>query len=216
MIEYRSMREQDVPSLMGLCSTVWEFERDCSDDKILQHIEEVFLYLAMASGSFSTVAVRNGEPVGVIIGRHKSKYQLYSNLKYGKMLIPPALKLLLSSEGRAFIRSILAADRLQQRMLKNARSNNYDGELVLLVTHPDVQGRGVGKQLLHSFISYMKKNRASNFYLFTNTKCNYPFYDRQGFHCVEKQHVEIQPGIAQTNFMYELQQLPDDEMWQDA
>lgn len=215
MIEYRSMQEQDVPSLMRLCSMVWEFEKGCSNSKTLQHIEGVFLYLAIVSGSFSQVAVLNGEPVGVIIGRHKNNYP---NLKYVRLLLPKVLKLILSSAGRAFIQSILVAERLQQRMLKNTQSDNshYDGELVLLVTHPHVQGRGVGKLLLHVFMTYMKSNQATNFYLFTNTKCNYPFYDRQGFRCVEKQQVEIQPGIFQTNFMYELLRLPDDEVRIDA
>ena len=54
----------------------------------------------------------------------------------------------------------------------------------------ECRGKGIGKMLFQSALEYMKQEKLDNFYLFTDTSCNYGFYEHQGMErCVEKEHI---------------------------
>ena len=42
------------------------------------------------------------------------------------------------------------------------------------------RGKGIGKLLFESAILYMKEQNLDSFYLFTDTSCNYGFYEHHG------------------------------------
>lgn len=42
------------------------------------------------------------------------------------------------------------------------------------------RGKGIGKQLFQLALDYMKEQKLDTFYLFTDTSCNYRFYELQG------------------------------------
>ena len=42
------------------------------------------------------------------------------------------------------------------------------------------RGLGIGKNLFESLLYYMKEQNIQQFYLFTDTSCNYGFYEHQG------------------------------------
>ena len=58
-----------------------------------------------------------------------------------------------------------------------------------ILISPDCRGKGVGKQLYQRFLQYLKNEHLNSFYLYTDTSCNYGFYEHQGMvrRC-EKEH----------------------------
>lgn len=48
----------------------------------------------------------------------------------------------------------------------------------------------MGRELFQTVVDYIKSNSISAFYLFTDTSCNYPFYEHLGLtRCCEKKQV---------------------------
>ena len=60
-------------------------------------------------------------------------------------------------------------------------NKDFDGVLTLFVISKECQGLGIGKKLLSYFFEYEKQNDVKNIYVYTDSKCNYKFYDSQGF-----------------------------------
>jgi len=58
---------------------------------------------------------------------------------------------------------------------------DFDGVLTLFAVTQECQGYGVGNELLNYLFQYLKHKSTNNIYLFTDTTCNYGFYDSHGF-----------------------------------
>ena len=64
------------------------------------------------------------------------------------------------------------------------------------------RGKGIGKKLFQSAMNYINDEKLKEFYLFTDTSCNYGFYEHQGMvrRC-EKEHVfNIEGQTAKMKF----------------
>ena len=88
------------------------------------------------------------------------------------------VSLLSSQEGRAVFRAFWEVDKIDRDLL--SESKPYDGELAFFAVSRSCRGIGIGKMLFQRAIEYMKAQKISSFYLFTDTSCNYGFYEHQG------------------------------------
>ena len=100
--------------------------------------------------------------------------------------------------------------------LLNNCHKTYSAELVLFAVNPTYQGKGIGKKLFQSALDYMTRQRLDEFYLFTDTSCNYGFYEHQGMkrRCETEQLFNINGLSEKMNFfIYDYtNNLPSDEM----
>ena len=64
------------------------------------------------------------------------------------------------------------------------------------------RGKGIGKLLFQSALDYAKEEKMDKFYLFTDTSCNFGFYEHQGMvRRKEKEHrFDIKGQSAKMNF----------------
>ena len=79
---------------------------------------------------------------------------------------------------------------------------NYPAELALFMVSPSCRGQGVGKALFQAALDYTGQQKLDEIYLFTDTSCNYGFYEHQGMRrrC-EKEHLfHINGKAASTRF----------------
>ena len=74
-------------------------------------------------------------------------------------------------------------DQLCAKLLKES-GRQFDGEVTLFAVEPSLQGKGIGTALFEKAQAYFAHK---NFFLYTDTGCNYSFYDTHGMHCVAKQ-----------------------------
>lgn len=63
----------------------------------------------------------------------------------------------------------------------------FDGVLTLFAVDEDYRGRGVGKALFIRLMDDLQHYGAHAIYLYTDSTCNYGFYEHQGFHRLEQQ-----------------------------
>lgn len=57
---------------------------------------------------------------------------------------------------------------------------DYPAEVALFVISPRAQGLGIGSQLYQRFLKSLKERDVQRYYLFTDTSCNYKFYELKG------------------------------------
>ena len=62
------------------------------------------------------------------------------------------------------------------KQLLNENNKTYPAELALFaVSFFRAEEKGIGKMLFQSALNYMKQEKLKEFYLFTDTSCNYGF-----------------------------------------
>ncbi len=88
-------------------------------------------------------------------------------------------ELLLSKEGREILSFFKNVDGIDGMLLKQC-DKDYKGEISLFALSPEYRGLGIGKELFHSLLGYMKSEGIKEFYLYTDTSCNFGFYEHQG------------------------------------
>ena len=197
-IEIREYREQDYQALENIIRKTWNYDK-FAGVKTAAKLARVFLRSCLANQTFSRVAVLEGEPVGIILGKDVKAHRC--PMKYRLRQIGALLSLFLSREGRRVSKIFGNVNGIDQELLKECKKD-YPAEIALFAVHSSCRGKGIGNMLFQSVVDYFRQRGLDQFYLFTDTSCNYGFYEHQGMirRC-EKEHVfHINDQDAKMNF----------------
>lgn len=98
------------------------------------------------------------------------------------------LSLYRSKEGRNVSKIFEKVNEIDKQLLSES-NKPYPAELALFAVSSSCRGKGIGKILFQSALEHMDKTGLKEFYLFTDTTCNYGFYEHQGMiRRLEKEH----------------------------
>ena len=185
-IELREYQKQDFKALETIIKETWHYD-DFSSPKIAIKLAKVFLSSCLTNYTFSRVAVVDGNVVGIIMVNNIAKHKCpFSNRL---LQIKSILSLLSSKEGRKISKIFSNINGIDKQLL-NENNKIYLAELALFVVSSSCRGKGIGKMLFQSVLKYMKQEKLKEFYLFTDTSCNYGFYEHQGMERrLEKEHI---------------------------
>lgn len=175
-IIFREFRDQDYKPLEDIIRKTWKYDKFCSP-KAAAKLAKAYLASCLANQTFTCVAAVNDVPVGIIMGKNTNRHRCPLRLRLH--LLASIWSLVISKEGRAASRIFSAVNETDQELLRDSRKD-YHGEVAFFAIDSKYRGRGLGKKLFDALLSYMKQENISEFYLFTDTSCNYPFYERQG------------------------------------
>ena len=205
-IKFREYQKQDFQPLKEIIRETWHYD-EFSSPKTASKLAEVFLSSCLTNYTYSQVAILNDEIVGIILVKDIKAHRctLYNRYRQIKSI----LKLYLSSEGRKVSQIFKNVNGIDRQLLNDCQKT-YPAELALFAVSSSCQGKGIGKQLFQSALDYMKSRHLEEFYLFTDTSCNYRFYEHQGMtrRC-EKEHIfNINGQSAKMNFfIYDYQNI---------
>ena len=200
----REYQKTDHQALENIVREAWKYDRFCSP-KTAAKMAKVYLSSCLTNQTFTKVAELYGEAVGIIMGKdiENDKCRLSLRMKWLKSIV----SLYISKEGRE-ISKIFAAVQGIDKALLSACKEKYKGELAFFAISEKCRGKGLGKKLFQTVVDYMKSQDISNFYLFTDTSCNYPFYEHMGLtrRCEKKQIIDIKGEKGDmTFFIYDYQ-----------
>lgn len=197
-IELREYQKQDFKALETIIKETWHYD-DFSSPKIAIKLARVFLSSCLTNYTFSRVAVVDGNIVGIIMVNNIAKHKC--PLSNRLLQIKSILSLLSSKEGRKISKIFSNINGIDKQLL-NENNKIYLAELALFVVSSSCRGKGIGKMLFQSVLKYMKQEKLKEFYLFTDTSCNYSFYEHQGMkRRLEKKHIfNIKEQQAIMNF----------------
>lgn len=175
-IKLREYQPSDFKALENIIRETWNYDR-FSSPKVSQKLAKVFLSSCLTNYTFSRVAIIDDKPVGIILGKNCSLYKC--SLKNRLKQIKAIISLYATKEGRNVSKIFSSVNDIDKQLLKECHKT-YPGELALFAIDSSCRGKGIGKLLFQEVLNYFQQQKLDEFYLFTDTSCNYGFYEHQG------------------------------------
>lgn len=175
-VKLRELKKQDIPVLEDVIRKTWHYD-EFAIPKTARKLAKVYLASCLTNQTYTRVAEVNGVPAGLILGKNIEKH--HCPLKYRLHQIFALCGLMISKEGRGILNFYKSVNDIDSQLLKQC-NKDYKGEIALFALSPEYRGLGIGKKLFQCLLAYMKSQSISDFYLYTDTSCNFGFYEHQG------------------------------------
>jgi len=180
-VTLRSAQAADYPAIHALNRGAW-FQSDYEKyPEATDAYVDLDLNSSLSDASMATVAEVDGQIAGVIL------VSADSEPKYGRMLMQSTIESAATIHAQGpevadyFYNRMKIESEYDAKLLENAKKDvAYDGRIVLFIMDPNFQGLGIGSKLFQAAIDYFEAKNVANYYLFTDSSCNYPFYDYKG------------------------------------
>lgn len=175
-IIFREYQKKDRMAAAEIIRKTWNYDK-FAGPKTAGKMAEIFLDSCLANQTFTQVAVIENTPVGIIMAKsmksHRCSIQLWLQRTFS------ILSLLATKEGRAVSRIFGGISGIDKELLRECKKD-YQGEIAFFAIDARYRGRGIGKKLFESALAYLREEQVHTFFLFTDTSCNYQFYEHQG------------------------------------
>lgn len=197
-IEIREYENKDFKVLLNIIRETWNYDR-FSSPKTAVKLAKVFLSSCLTNQTFSRVAVLEGKPVGIILCKNAAIHKC--PVKYRLKQVGAIASLFFSGEGRKVSKIFESVGGIDKQLLKEC-GKDYPAELALFAVDSACRGRGIGKMLFQAAEDYFREQNLEEFYLFTDTSCNYGFYEHQGMmrRCEKEHNFHISGQDAEMHF----------------
>lgn len=183
-----SLTKKDINKISEMISKTWHYG-EFSSPKISFQLGKVFLYSCLVNQSFIIMLKEKEEILGLIFGKINNEFKV--SIKYKIQWIWNIIKLLSRKEGRKVSQIFKNVSLIDSQLLKQSYKK-YEGELSFLMVNPNKKGLGLGKKLYQLFLEELNRKHINHFFLFTDTTCNYKFYNHQGLSKREEKTVNIE------------------------
>ncbi|MFR4988087.1 GNAT family N-acetyltransferase [Anaerotruncus colihominis] len=175
-IVLREYRKSDRPALIDIIRYTWQYDKFASG-KTAQKLAGAYLDSCLTNQTFTQVALVDEIPVGIIMVKNRREHKCPLSLRLN--LIGSVMSLLFSKEGRMVTKIFTKVEEIDRQLLKDSRMD-YQGEVAFFAVNSKYRGMGLGRKLFEAAQDYMKDRQIGRFFLFTDTTCNYPFYEHRG------------------------------------
>lgn len=175
-IKLREYQKQDFKVLETIIKETWYYDEFASP-KTSVKLAQVFLSSCLTNYTFSRVALLNDEVIGIILVKDIANHKCPLSCRLKQ--IQSIVSLFLSKEGRNVSKIFENVSGIDKQLLSQTHKS-YPAELALFAVSSSCRGKGIGKKLFQSALEYLQKQQLDEFYLFTDTSCNYGFYEHQG------------------------------------
>ncbi|HAA85968.1 MAG TPA: hypothetical protein DCE14_06460 [Kosmotogaceae bacterium] len=207
LIDYRPIKKSDFQRVRRLINQTWQIDRFCSDEKLLETGLDLFLRSSLMHSNYTLVAEENGEVVGFILGRTDRDFNLFGTLfrHLPQILWKTLLFIAQNKRNQKLLQFVGVLNSSYKKILKVVKTK-FDGELVLFIVDRKQQGKGIGKTLLNHFLDTCRSKSIRRLRVFTDTECNYGYYDHNGFrrlHELQTAAEMLQGTLPLTIFLYE-------------
>lgn len=204
-ITYREFQESDRPALEAIIRETWHYDAFCSP-KTARRLARVYLCSCLANQTFTQVALAEGRPVGIIMSKNSRIHRCPARVRLN--MAAAILALYSTREGRTVSGIFQCVQEIDARLLAQCQKN-YPGELALFAVSRCMRKSGIGRALFEKHLAYLHSRNIREFFLFTDTSCNYLFYEHRGMvRRAEEEHTFSASGIQEKMrfFIYDFQQ----------
>lgn len=189
---YRSLTREDYKPIKYLINKAFGFDEFLKDDAFLDSALNIYLQECILSSNFSKVAVKNNKVIGIILGSAKNdKNKLRKPFNYLSALASLLKIAFAKKENKKDLKEFSKIQNIYNEMIKD-KENEFQGCIQLFIVSEESRGLGVGKALLNQLFNYMTSMKVTSLYLYTDTRCNYGFYDSQNFKRLMEKELKLQ------------------------
>lgn len=204
----RDVEKKDLPALKAIINESWRVERLIKNESTLEAALGIHLNQLLHSSTFGRVAVLDDKVIGFILGSLTGeipKYRLIQEVDSASY----AFDLLTAAEDEITNLTEFMSKTFQTYgQLIHNRKEDYDGYVEFFVVSEEARGLKIGKKLMDELFNYFQSHKAKSIYLYTDTSCNFGFYDYNGFTQRASQEITFDLTIGQeesTVFLYDYQ-----------
>lgn len=202
-VKYRNVRKEDYNDIKQLICEGFKFKDFIKDEKFLKEILNLYLNGCLIDSSNSVVAVKDGRVIGIILTKAKLDKTKITSYKNAISALKSFLKInLVKGENKKALKTFSKIQKVYKEFIAD-RKDLYDGSINLFIVSKSARGLGIGKKLLEHSFRYMRRNACKKIYLYTDTICNYGFYDSQGFKRVKETQMQFDEKNKLGIFLYE-------------
>lgn len=211
----RQLKQSDYPALVELIRRTWYAQQADGNTDGLEptcdarhrntlawHLAAIDAHDCLARATHAAVAEQNGRVLGVILGSIPMNVTRAQVLRHRLRQARLALPMLASGAGRNGLceqLGILHADRTLTRTV----GKTYQAEIALFLVSPEAKGHGVGGRLFAHMLDWFQAIGVSEYFLFTDTTCDYGFYEHKGLERMAAETLSLAPGETLNCFLYE-------------
>lgn len=179
-IQYRPYLEQDAQDVKAIINQAFSIDRFVNEPRVVGSALEVGLRTCLLGSTYAHVAVQDGRVVGILMGRVAGRDRLPGRVVNRARLWGSTAKAAVL--GAAQYRSLLQMSRLESVYadLRKATTSPTTDELTLFAVDAATRGLGIGQRLYDGYLAHLRAHGRSDFYLYTDTRCTYGFYEKQG------------------------------------
>lgn len=186
---YRELSINDYDSIKHLICEAFGFNDFIENKELLDYILTIYLHGCIIDSSFSKVAVKNNNVIGIILGSAKNDKnnlrRFYSILSYMYAYV----KLIFTNKkGTKLIKELNLIRNVYKKLI-SGKENNFQGCIQLFIVSSESRGFGIGKTLVSNLFDYMKSMNVNSLYLYTDSNCNYGFYDKFNFKRINEKQI---------------------------
>ena len=176
----KEVTQSHIPQIKNIVKHIWAWEEMSESEEVLNATLTMYMNNVLYDSTYGRAAFVDGKMVGVIFGIMNGQYPKYRMMVENSM--NPAIALINASnnERKAFSEYMTKINAAYAQLLKG-KENNYDGTLNFLVLSKEARGLGIGKKLWLTLAEHFKSHKAKSIYVYTDSDCNFKFYEHLGF-----------------------------------
>lgn len=196
-IKIKDLDKKDYNKVIHFAIEGMSFEEYLKNKILLNAYGRYFWYLEYANATQVIAAYEGDDLLGVLIADMKGEPK--PNKSFWKGLYVGFVGFM----QRVFFRGGVIPYHEANRAMytKYAQRNTPDGEIRFLAANPDHKKKGIGTFLLHELA---RREANKEIFLFTDTNCNYQFYEHRGFERVGEQEIvlKLSAGVSLKCLLY--------------
>ncbi|MCR8745856.1 GNAT family N-acetyltransferase [Romboutsia lituseburensis] len=188
-VMYRELAKSDYEQIKKLICDAFGFSDFLKDEKLLDLVLTIYLEGCILDSTYSRVAVKNDKVIGIILGKSdqdKNKIRKFHN---SLNFLTTGAKLMLSSRKNKHSLKEFSKIKDTYKEIIAGKEKDFQGCIQLFIVSQESRGLGVGKTLVSQLFNYMKNTNVNSLYLYTDTRCNYGFYDSQNFKRINEKNI---------------------------
>lgn len=202
-VVYRNLEKKDYNRIKELINNAFGFSEFIKDSNLLKSILNIYLQGCLLDSSFSKVAVKDNVVIGIILGNAKNDKKHLRKLSNILSWVSSGTKLAFSSkENKNAIKEFSKVSQTYKEIIQG-KEDDFQGCIQLFIVSEESRGLGVGKTLIKYLSNYMIDMKVNSIYLYTDTRCNYGFYDSQNFNRLNEKEIYFDTIPSSLNiFLY--------------
>lgn len=188
---YRDIIKSDYEAVKKLIGEAFGFSDFIKDKKLLDLALSGYLQECILDSSFSKVAEKDNQVIGFILGSAKNDKNRISDSNGTLEFDMNSIELMMNSKENQVLFKEFSKIPATYKELIEGKQEQFQGCIQLFVVSKESRGLGVGKTLIKYLSDYMKNMNVKSLYLFTDSRCNYGFYDSQNFNKLNEKEISF-------------------------
>lgn len=202
-IIYRDILKEDYHRIKELIGEAFNINNFVKDKKFLDSLLNFYLQECILDSSFSKVAEKNNKVIGIILSSSKKDKNRLKKMHNRLSFVYTILKILIANKKNKGVLKEFSKVRETYDEIIQEKEDDFEGCIELFIVSKESRGLGVGKVLIDHLYNYMKSMGVRSIYLYTDSICNYGFYDSQNFKRLNEKEIYLDCSQRKLNiFLY--------------